>query len=81
MIRSTQLLIGFLLIAVASAQDDPQITEFLAVNSSDLTDGDGAFSDWIEIHNPGASPIDLSGWHLTDSTEDLIRSAPSPPDQ
>jgi len=73
MIRPTQLLIGFLLIAVASAQDDPQITEFLAVNSSDLTDGDGAFSDWIEIHNPGASPIDLSGWHLTDSKEDLIR--------
>ena len=64
---------GTLLINAATGQDDPQITEFLALNDSGLTDGNGAFSDWIEIHNPGATPIDLTGWHLTDSAEDLIR--------
>lgn len=23
--------------------------------------------DWIELHNPGPLPVDLSGWHLTDN--------------
>ncbi len=52
---------------------DPVISEFLAINESGLADGNGEASDWIEIHNPGAGDIDLTGWHLTDSSEDLIR--------
>ncbi len=43
------------------------ITEFLAANDTGLTDGDGARSDWIEIHNYGATTIDLQGWSLTDA--------------
>jgi hypothetical protein len=42
------------------------ISEFMADNVTTLPDGDGQFSDWIEIHNPGGSPIDLDGWYLTD---------------
>lgn len=49
----------------------PLITEMMAVNDSTLADGDGVFSDWIEIHNPTASAIDLSGWHLTDNATNL----------
>lgn len=49
----------------------PLITEVMAVNDSTLADGDGEFSDWIEIHNPTASAIDLSGWHLTDNASNL----------
>ena len=26
--------------------------------------------DWIELHNPGASPVDLGGWMLTDDPGD-----------
>lgn len=44
----------------------PVITEFMADNESVLADEDGAFSDWIEIHNPDATPANLDGWHLTD---------------
>ncbi len=51
----------------------PLITEFLAVNESTLADGDGNFSDWIEIHNPTSSPVSLDGWHLTDDRNDLGR--------
>jgi hypothetical protein len=42
------------------------ISEFMADNSSTLADEDGEFSDWIEIANPTAAPIDLAGWSLTD---------------
>ncbi|MGI9244046.1 MAG: lamin tail domain-containing protein, partial [Verrucomicrobiales bacterium] len=73
MIRACQFLIGLVSIGVAGAQADPEISEFLAVNRSVLADGDGNFSDWIEIHNPAPSAVDLSGWHLTDSEQDLIR--------
>ena len=44
----------------------PVITEFLTDNSSGFQDEDSDFSDWIEIHNPDATPINLAGWHLTD---------------
>ena len=50
----------------------PVITEFLASNSSNLTDENGATSDWIEIHNPSSTAIDLTGWHLTDDATNLI---------
>ncbi len=42
------------------------INEFVASNGTGLTDEDGDFSDWIEIHNPGRSGVNLSGWSLTD---------------
>jgi len=43
-----------------------RINEFLALNQSILTDEDGDYSDWIEIHNPTSQPINLLGWALTD---------------
>jgi hypothetical protein len=45
----------------------PVITEILSVNDSTLADGDGRFSDWIELHNPDATPVDLAGHVLADS--------------
>ncbi len=39
----------------------------MASNKTALADVDGAFSDWIEIHNPDAEPVNLAGWRLTDS--------------
>ena len=44
-----------------------RISEFMASNVSGIQDEDGAFSDWIEIHNAGSNPVDLEGWHLTDN--------------
>ncbi len=43
------------------------ITEFMADNKSTLMDEDGAFSDWIELQNTSAAPINLQGWQLADS--------------
>jgi len=49
----------------------PLITELMAVNDGTLADGDGNFSDWIEIHNPTTAAIDLDGWHITDDATNL----------
>ena len=43
----------------------------MAVNHSTLKDADGDYSDWIEIHNPTAAPVNLNGWSLTDDATKL----------
>ncbi len=58
----------------------PLITEIMANNGSSLLDGDGADSDWIEVHNPTAATVNLAGWHLTDSATNLDKwTFPSAP--
>jgi hypothetical protein len=52
---------------------DPVISEFMTDNESTTVDEDGAFSDWIEIHNPTAAAIPLAGWYLTDKAADLTQ--------
>ncbi|MHC4655539.1 MAG: lamin tail domain-containing protein, partial [Planctomycetota bacterium] len=59
------------------------ISEFMASNASnkpplppkegDLLDGNGASSDWIEIYNPSGAAVNLDGWFLTDSEDDLTK--------
>ena len=51
----------------------PIISEFQAINSATVRDVDGEYSDWIEISNPTATPVNLSGWYLTDDANDLAR--------
>ncbi|MDP3069472.1 MAG: CotH kinase family protein [Opitutaceae bacterium] len=64
-VRSSLILL--LTLATASLQAAPVISEFMASNATTLADEDGAYSDWIEIHNPDGGATDLSGWFLTDS--------------
>jgi len=49
------------------------ISEFMAENDETLNDEDGDQSDWIEIFNPTAEPVDLAGWFLTDDSGDLTQ--------
>ncbi len=48
------------------------INEFMADNDSIIEDPDepGAFDDWIEIYNAGATTVDLGGMYLTDDAGD-----------
>ena len=61
---------AFALVVSVSVHADPVINEFMASNTSTLADEDGAFSDWIEIYNPDATPVNLAGWYLTNDTRD-----------
>ncbi len=42
------------------------VSEMMAANDSGLRDRDGDYSDWIELHNHGAEPVQLQGCYLTD---------------
>ncbi len=46
----------------------PIISEFMAANKKTLADEDGQFTDWIEIYNPDATSVNMSGWRLTDNS-------------
>lgn len=70
MFRRMNLWVGSslaLLLLAVNAPAQVIISEFLASNQSVLADEDGEFSDWIELHNSGASPVNLDGWYLTDN--------------
>ncbi|MEZ5304751.1 MAG: lamin tail domain-containing protein [Verrucomicrobiales bacterium] len=57
------------------AAAEPTLSEFMAVNESGIQDEDGDYEDWIEIRNPGAEPVDLGGWSLTDRADNLTQWA------
>ncbi|WP_428306815.1 CotH kinase family protein [Lacipirellula sp.] len=50
-----------------------RITEIVASNDESLHDYDGDSSDWVEIFNPGAEAVDLSGMKLTDNANNLSK--------
>ena len=53
--------------AWASESEIPMvINELMSNNASTISDEAGEFDDWIELHNPTLSPINLNGLFLTD---------------
>ncbi|MBO6794621.1 MAG: CotH kinase family protein [Balneolaceae bacterium] len=53
-------------ISVTNATSDLVINEFMASNSSTITDETGSFPDWVELYNPTDAEISMSGYFLTD---------------
>ena len=51
-------------------QDNLCINEFMASNSWTTPDENGAYSDWIEIHNPNEETVSLTGLTITDDLTD-----------
>ncbi|MBL04590.1 MAG: hypothetical protein CMJ99_03020 [Planctomycetes bacterium] len=49
------------------------ITEFQAFNESTIQDEDNEYTDWIEIFNSGEDAVNLNGYYLTDSVEELSK--------
>ena len=45
----------------------------MASNDSTLIDGNGRYSDWVEIYNAGDEPLDLAGYRLTDKADSPSR--------
>lgn len=57
----------------------PLITEFVASNDRALYDSDGDSSDYLELHNPTESAIDLGDYYLTNDPGDRTKwRLPSP---
>jgi hypothetical protein len=49
------------------------VSEFMADNEHGIKDDDGQHSDWIELYNSGADAVNLAGWYLTDTTNNLTK--------
>ena len=71
------MLVGLLLVSLTigapvaqAAMSDILITEVLAANTRTVTDDRGRYSDWIELHNPTATPVSLAGYTLTDDPDE-----------
>jgi len=48
------------------------INEIQPSNGVTLADGDGDFSDWIELYNTTSSPIDLTNWQIADAAASWV---------
>ena len=49
------------------------VNELMAANRTTLRDGDGAYSDWVELFNTGSERVDLTGYGLSDDGGDLLK--------
>ncbi len=66
----TAWLVSFLTLSLHA---QVSISEFMAAKNQVLADEDGAYPDWIEIHNGSSIPANLNGWYLTDDAADLTK--------
>lgn len=46
------------------------INEVCSHNTSDTTDEENKYEDWIELYNSGAAPVNLNGYRIADQTPD-----------
>ncbi|MBE6851671.1 MAG: hypothetical protein E7504_08125 [Ruminococcus sp.] len=55
-----------------AADQTVYINEICTQNKSCLADSYGLYSDWIELYNAGGSAVDLSGYGISDKTEEPL---------
>jgi spore coat protein CotH len=67
------VVLALLLFAASPLRAQPIISELMAQNDTVLADEDGAFSDWIEIYNPGPGATNLNGFYITDDASNLTK--------
>lgn len=61
-------------ICLTSANADVVINEIMARNRGAHTNATGDDrADWVELHNNGALPVTLTGWHLSDDPFNLTK--------
>jgi hypothetical protein len=51
------------------------INELMADNTQSISDPQGEYDDWIELHNVSDKAVDLSGMYLSDSRKNLRKWA------
>lgn len=61
-------------VSAVSQNDFPVvINEIMADNETTVQDPDGKYEDWIELYNNSFESVDLSGYHLSDKTDNLSK--------
>lgn len=67
------LLLLHAVVSTALSAAPIELSEFLARNDQLLLDGDGNDPDWVELHNPNDTAVDLTGYYLTDHSTEPTR--------
>jgi hypothetical protein len=49
-----------------------RVTEVMTSNKTAVVDENGLYPDWVEVHNAGSEPVDVTGWTLTDDIKRLV---------
>ena len=63
---------NFTATSVNTSVGDVVINEFMASNDMTQVDQDGEYDDWIELYNNSNLDFDLSGYFLSDNSEDIM---------
>lgn len=66
----TLLLVTLFFSSVYGQQNTVVINEFMADNTSVITDESGKYEDWIELYNFGKEPVNIGGWFITDDVNE-----------
>jgi hypothetical protein len=64
---SKTLLALLFLVGTQVAHAQLLLNEINAANLTNYADNFGNHGDWVEIHNPSASPVSLQGWYISDN--------------
>ena len=66
-----------LCLVFVSSQAQVVINELVASNdsTSNIQDEYGEYDDWVELYNNGSATVDLSGYYITDDSQDPLRWA------
>ncbi len=64
--KQVALLVLLVFSLTISHAQDIAINEVMASNNTTISDEDGDYGDWIELHNYGSSSVNLQGFGLTD---------------
>ncbi|MEO9533586.1 MAG: CotH kinase family protein [Crocinitomicaceae bacterium] len=67
------LLTSLTILFCASLNAQVIINEYSCSNSNGPTDTYGDRSDWVELHNTGATAFDLSGYYLSDRSTNIAK--------
>lgn len=62
---------AFLLLHAVSSRGQVVINEYCAANVSLSTDNFGENSDWVELYNAGATPVNLAGYWMSDKLNNI----------
>ena len=54
-----------------------RISELMVKNRSSLPDSSGQYSDWVELENCSAQPVNLAGWALSDRADEARLPLPA----
>lgn len=57
----------------AQAANGVVVNELMAQNTATVVDENNQFEDWIELYNNNSTPVDLSGYYLTDDATNLTK--------